>query len=93
MPRCLNAVEHHEVTSVLGFLIGQEVVPRSNDMGRPVVEIALTERPTSRLQAQMLANWFGNQVACLADSGMRLPCNAKAPNHPLDNIIHAHPPA
>ena len=70
MPLCYSHGEHSLTLDVLSQLVGKEsTIPRSKDLMRPIVGIALNEKPTSRLQAQMLAVWFGNQISCLANRG------------------------
>ena len=41
----------------------------SRDPSRPVCNLPLTDKPTSRLQTRMLAAWFGTQIATLAEHG------------------------
>ena len=59
---------------VLGFLVGGDVASMSNDLSRPILDVVLAERPTSRLQSQLLADWFGSQIARLADRGAPASC-------------------
>ena len=70
LPLCYSHGEHSLTMEVLSQLVGKDSSAfRSADLKRPVVNIALAEKPTSRLQAQLLAVWFGNQISCLANRG------------------------
>lgn len=84
LPQCYSFAEHELVTSVLDLLIGSPL-PRSNDLSRPIVDIVLTEKPSSRQQSQLLAAWFGNQVSRLADRG-------NEPRHSSATMLTCFPP-
>lgn len=74
MPRLQNTQELGVMWDLMPNLIGHDADMSSPELSRPMWNIHLAEKPTSRTQAQQLATWFGTQIATLAEHGKALKC-------------------
>ena len=67
--KCKSPEEQAVVEDTVRHILKSGVEMSSRDPSRPVCNLPLTDKPTSRLQTRMLAAWFGTQIATLAEHG------------------------
>uniref|UniRef100_A0A061QUS2 EF-hand domain-containing protein n=2 Tax=Tetraselmis sp. GSL018 TaxID=582737 RepID=A0A061QUS2_9CHLO len=69
MPPCQTAEEEGVICETAAVIVGKDA--RLSESGGPgaALEISLADRPTSRLQAQLLAAWLAAQIGCLSGRG------------------------
>lgn len=69
LPRCCSQHEHAVLEHTLKLILGGDSRLISTELSRPMLEITLADCPTSRLHSQLVASWFGSQIAFLANTG------------------------
>eukprot|EP00873_Tetraselmis_striata_P038282 jgi/Tetstr1/458546/TSEL_044949.t1 len=72
LPRCCSQHEHAVLEHTLKLILGGDSRLISTELSRPMLEITLADCPTSRLHSQLVASWFGSQIAFLANTGAGL---------------------
>ena len=69
LPQSTSKAEQEVVAFTVQAILGKGSSMLSWDLTRPVCCIPMMDRPTSRTQTQILAAWFGTEVARLAEHG------------------------